>query len=97
VKRWLYVLLLLIVVGLAAAPFFLYPQGDFAGADGLAEEMILEIAPSYQRWMEPLWEPPSSEVESLLFALQAAVGGAIIGFYLGRATGKTAAKRIEER
>jgi cobalt/nickel transport protein len=84
VKRWIYVLLLLIVIGLAAVPLFLFPEDEFAGADNLAEEMIMEINPSYQRWLEPLWEPPSGEVESFLFALQAAAGGAIIGFYVGR-------------
>ncbi len=32
----------------------------------------------------PLWEPPSGEIESLLFALQAAIGAGLVGFYFGR-------------
>ena len=39
----------------------------------------------------PLWllpEPASGEVESLLFALQAAIGAGVVGFVLGRITKK---------
>jgi len=90
VKRWVLACLLLTVVVLAAIPLFLYPEHEFAGADSLAEELITEISPSYHRWFEPLWEPPGGEIESLLFALQAALGGAVIGFYVGRVTGKGA-------
>ena len=30
------------------------------------------------------WEPPSGEIESLLFALQAAIGAGFIGYYVGK-------------
>lgn len=56
---------------------------EFGGADGHAEDLIGEIAPGYEPWASPLFEPPSGEVESLLFALQAAIGAGFIGYYLG--------------
>jgi cobalt/nickel transport protein len=30
-----------------------------------------------------MWMPPSPEIESLLFALQASIGSIIIGYFLG--------------
>ena len=55
---------------------------DFEGADGLAEEAILEIADDYEPWAEPWFEPPSGEIESLLFGLQAAIGAGFIGYFI---------------
>ena len=42
----------------------------------------------YEPWFEPILEPASGEVESLLFALQAAIGAGVVGFVLGRITKK---------
>jgi len=55
----------------------------WGGADGEAEEMIGVIAPDYDPWFDPLWEPPSGEIESLLFSSQAAIGALIIGLFFG--------------
>lgn len=57
----------------------------FTGADGQAKELVAEIQPNYKPWFEPILAPPSGEVESLLFALQAALGAGFIGYYLGSA------------
>uniref|UniRef100_A0A7V4DH23 Cobalt transport protein CbiN n=1 Tax=Candidatus Caldatribacterium californiense TaxID=1454726 RepID=A0A7V4DH23_9BACT len=59
-------------------------QGDLAGADEEAQALIQEIAPDFSPWFSPLWEPPSGEIETLIFALQAATGGLIIGYILGK-------------
>lgn len=58
------------------------------GTDNQAQEVIEKIAPDYQPWVEPLFTPPGSESESLLFALQAALGAAVIGYYIGHVRGK---------
>jgi len=62
----------------------------WGGADGAAADLI--EASGYEPWIEPFWAPPSGEVESLLFALQAAIGAVIIGYVFGywRASRKTA-------
>lgn len=84
--------ILLVVVLLAALPVVLIKAPEpvngeeveiFAGADGLAEAAITEIHPDYKPWAAPLFELPSGEVESLLFALQAALGAGMIGYWLG--------------
>ncbi|NYT02891.1 MAG: energy-coupling factor ABC transporter substrate-binding protein [Methanosarcinales archaeon] len=80
-------LIALAVVALFFAAFlFVNSTGDYnwGGADGEAEGVIDEITGgSYQPWFEPIWEPPSGEIESLFFSLQAAIGGLIIGYFLG--------------
>jgi cobalt/nickel transport protein len=55
----------------------------FSGSDSQAQQMILALAPDYSAWFEPLWKPASGEIESLLFALQAALGGSFIGYWFG--------------
>ncbi|MBK9578988.1 MAG: energy-coupling factor ABC transporter substrate-binding protein [Fibrobacterota bacterium] len=55
----------------------------FAGADALARAAINEIDPGYKPWFSPLWEPPSGEIESLIFGLQAASGAGVLCYALG--------------
>jgi cobalt/nickel transport protein len=91
-KRHTNLLLLIAVVLLAALPLWLVqaptgPDGKpaeiFGGADNQAREMIAKINPDYRPWFQPLLEPASDEIASLLFALQAAIGAGFIGYYLG--------------
>lgn len=86
-------LLVLIVIGLAIFPLFIAKNAQFSGADSLAENAILEINADYKPWFAPIWEPPSGEIESLLFSLQAALGAGFIGYYIGFARGR---KKKEE-
>lgn len=81
-------LLVLMVAALVVIPLALYGGADFGGADGEAEKVISEINPDYQPWFQSIWEPPGGEIESLLFALQAAIGGGFIGYYFGYVRGK---------
>lgn len=76
-------LLLLLIVVIAIIPLLFMGDSEFGGADGQAEGIIGEINPNYEPWFEPLWEPPSGEIESLLFSLQVAIGAGTIGYILG--------------
>ena len=92
-KRYQNILLIIAVVVLAAFPlvYVQHPAPDangesaeiFAGADDSAKDMISEIDPSYKPWFESLIEPASGEIASMLFALQAAIGAGVIGYYIG--------------
>ena len=75
--------LLLVCVALVVYPLAINEDSDFGGADGAAEEAILEIDPDYEPWAESLIELPGGETESLLFCLQAALGSIIVGFGFG--------------
>lgn len=83
-------LLILLVIALAVVPLFLVKDAEFGGADGEAEEAITEINADYEPWFSPIFEPPSGEVESLLFSSQAALGAGIIGYCLGYFRGRRA-------
>jgi len=81
-----HIVMLLAVAVIVVAPLILYSglgedQGYFAGADSNAGPAIEKTG--YQPWFKPIWEPPSGEIESLFFALQAAIGAFIIGYFLG--------------
>lgn len=81
-------ILIIIVILISVIPLLTLKNAEFAGADGLAETAITEIAPDYKPWFSPIYEPDSGEIESLLFALQAAIGAGVMGFILGRITAK---------
>ncbi|MFF9779989.1 energy-coupling factor ABC transporter substrate-binding protein [Streptomyces sp. NPDC013978] len=80
-------LLLLAVAVLAVLPLALglgdHKEEPFTGADAEAETAITEIEPDYEPWFSPLYEPPSGEIESALFALQAALGAGVLAYYFG--------------
>jgi cobalt/nickel transport protein len=77
------IVFLALAVALAVAPFIFKSGAEFTGADNLAQQAINQIQPDYTPWIKSLWEPPSSEVATLLFTLQAALGAGFIGYYLG--------------
>ncbi|ADE85780.1 energy-coupling factor ABC transporter substrate-binding protein [Rhodobacter capsulatus] len=79
-------------VALVVVPLLM--GGEFGGADGQAAELIEATVPGFAPWADPLWEPPSGEVESLFFALQAALGAFVVGLVIGRRQG--AAKTREQ-
>ncbi len=81
-------ILSIIVIVLAVLPLITLKNAELAGADGLAETAITEINPDYEPWFSSLYEPASGEIESLLFAVQAALGAGVAGFILGRITAK---------
>lgn len=78
------VILLIVVVVLAGLPIVIVKNGEFVGADDKAEKAITDIKKDYKPWFEPIFEPKSGEIESLLFAVQAAIGAGVIGYGIGR-------------
>jgi cobalt/nickel transport protein len=68
-------------------------QHEWGGADDQPENVIDKLTGgTYQPWFNSVWIPPSGEIESLLFALQAAFGAIIIGYFLGYYRGLAKAK-----
>lgn len=88
--------ILAFVVLLAFVPLYLARDAKFEGADGLASEQISSINPDYTPWFESLWEPPSGEVESFLFTLQAAIGSGFLFYFIGYYMGKHSAKKSDQ-
>lgn len=102
-KRYQNLLMMTAVIVLMAVPLWMVhkpapgPDGKtteiFRGADDQAKDVIGTLAPGYRPWFRSLMEPPSGEVESLLFALQAALGAGFIGYYFGVATTRARMRR----
>lgn len=82
-KKSTIVLLLLLVLALVLLPIFVAKDAEFGGADDQAEGAISDIDADYEPWFDPLIEDLPGEIESALFALQAAIGAGLIGYYIG--------------
>lgn len=83
-----------LLAGIAIAGFcimFLYTSAtmsgaEFAGSDNVGSGLIARLSGTPVESFQPLipqWEPPSGEIEACLFALQAAVGGILVGGVFG--------------
>jgi cobalt/nickel transport protein len=88
------VFLLIAVIGLLSAfvSRMIGTTPEWDGADVVAANKIGEMS-NYQPWFSPVWKPPSGEIETLLFSLQAAIGAGIIGYVAGLYTGRKEKKR----
>lgn len=106
-KRHVNLMLILAVILLSALPLWLVqkPAAEadgqvvelFKGADDKAKDMIGTINPDYKPWFSPIIEPASGEIASLLFALQAALGAGVIGYYLGVSVTREKFRRETEK
>jgi cobalt/nickel transport protein len=90
--KFKYTLEALAVIAIVAfSVIFLYTGStmkgaEFTGSDNVGSGLIAELSGTPLENFQPLipqWEPPSGEIESCLFALQAAVGGVLVGGVFG--------------
>ena len=90
-------LLITLVMIISLVPLFLNPDADYEGVDGKGEAMIMIMNPDYEPWIKSFWEPPSGEIESLLFSLQAAIGAGFIAYFFGYYSGRKSNIRETDR
>lgn len=84
-------LMLIGVVLLVVLPLA-FVKGSFGGSDDQGTNAVEAARPGYKPWFKPIWTPPSPEIESLLFAVQAAIGAGTIGYVIGRIHGAAKAR-----
>jgi cobalt/nickel transport protein len=95
-----------LLAGIAVVAFcamFLYTSAtmsgaEFAGSDNVGSGLIAQLSGNPVDSFQPLipqWVPPSGEIESCLFALQAAIGGVLVGGVFGFWYGQALAKKAE--
>jgi len=86
---------IILIAMLMAFPLFVVEDSEFGGSDGAGSEAITAIAPDYDsEWISNWWQPPGGETESALFALQAAIGGILIGYALGYLRGRQKGQKM---
>ncbi|MEP6516541.1 energy-coupling factor ABC transporter substrate-binding protein [Microcoleus vaginatus] len=91
-QNWM---LVIAVIALAVIPL-VFVRGEYGGADGEAQKAITEIQPDYQPWFNHFFEPASGEIESLLFASQAAIGAGVIGYAIGLYKGRSQRQKSDD-
>lgn len=90
--RWVTFALLAAIVVIFAISFALAPRPSdadaeaFGGTDSVVTEILEEGG--VEPWFEPFFQPESGEIESGLFAMQAALGAGILGYALGNLRGR---------
>lgn len=77
-------LLITICLVILIIPFMLHRDSEFEGSDAQGEEMIMALDERYEPWISPIFPDIPGEIETLLFTIQAAMGGGFIGYYMGR-------------
>lgn len=88
-KFRLEILSIIAVLGFCALFLFtssIMTDAEFAGSDTIGSTQIAELTGKAEEEFQPLvwqWAPPSGEIESGLFALQAAIGGIMVGWVFG--------------
>jgi len=96
--------ILALVAILVFCGLFLYTSStmknaEFAGSDNVGSGLIAQLSGKSVESFTPIipqWQPPSGEIESCLFALQAAIGGifvgGVFGYWLGQKKSLTETK-----
>lgn len=81
-------ILAVLVVVISVIPLLFLKKAAFTGSDDQAKKEINKINANYKPWFSSIWKPPSSEIESLLFSLQAAIGSGVVCYFFGYSKGK---------
>jgi cobalt/nickel transport protein len=89
-------ILIAVVLALMIFPL-VFVKGKFGGSDDQGSDAVASSRPGFKPWIEPVWEPPSPEIESLLFAVQAAIGAGTIGYVLGRIHGAAKEREAQQK
>lgn len=62
------------------------PGEKFGGTDGAVAQVLADEG--HEPWFSPLFESDSGEIESGIFAAQAALGAGVLGYCLGALRGR---------
>jgi cobalt/nickel transport protein len=95
-KSSINILLLSGAVILSMAPVLMYQGKEFKATDSRNQTAIAEVQPGYKPWFEPVIKPSGGEVETFLFATQAAIGSGVACYILGLYKGRTERRKLDK-
>jgi len=79
--KYVYILLIGLVLAIFIVPFMVNAGQDFSGTDGQGPD---EIASSgYEPWIDPMGYEPDELGERVIFSAQVAIGASILGYFVG--------------
>ncbi len=82
-------LLIVAVVVLAFGPLLILQGKQFGATDSNNSTAIQQIRPDYKPWFDSVIKPSGPEVQTFLFAMQAALGSGVMGYILGLYKGRS--------
>ncbi len=95
-NKWGIIAGLVALVLLFCIPFYTAPaESEFGGTDSTVTKILK--GKDVEPWFEPIAPPAGDEVESGLFAMQAALGSGIMFYCLGRMAGRRKAEKEAAR
>jgi cobalt/nickel transport protein len=74
---------------LSFAPVLIFQGKEFKATDSINITAIEQVKPGYKPWFEPVIKPSGGEIETFLFATQAAIGSGVTCYILGLYKGRT--------
>jgi cobalt/nickel transport protein len=89
----------LLVVGsvaLALGPLLVLQGKNFDATDARNSNAIEELRPGYQPWFNSVIKPSGPEVQTFLFATQAAIGAGVTGYVIGLYKGRSERHRAPD-
>jgi cobalt/nickel transport protein len=89
--------LLSIAVVLSLAPVLIFQGKEFKATDSKNQTAIEEVQPGYKPWFAPVIKPSGGEIETFLFATQAAIGSGVTCYILGLYKGRNERQRDRDR
>ncbi len=81
---------------LSMAPVLMYQGKEFKATDSINITAIEAVRPGYKPWFEPIIKPSGGEIETFLFATQAAIGSGITCYILGLYKGRNERRQAEK-
>ena len=81
---------------LSFAPVLMFQGKEFKATDSINITAIEQVKPGYKPWFEPVIKPSGGEVETFLFATQAAIGSGVTCYILGLYKGRTERRQADE-
>jgi cobalt/nickel transport protein len=81
---------------LSMAPVLMFQGKEFKATDSRNQTAIEEVKPGYKPWFQPVIKPSGGEIETFLFATQAAIGSGVTCYILGLYKGRTERRQADE-